>query len=323
MKRVIVAAVFLSILTTTYLLSSVSCTPPPKPPKLAVSPLELNLQIARNIWDTERIVGTLGPADRASADLHVSNSGDGELTWSVQYDADWLSLRLKDRGFEPFVTAKCTSENSTITASVTSRLMSPGNYATICKFYDVNNPSNFQTVAVNLLITPPVMKTYIDPLKRFSFNYPQDWKFDGFKKILTRPGYYMETGTLTAPQNLPQIDCKIKENTNFSKPSDAKRYVAGWLDVLVTECDDVTLVEYSANVDGWDGRGTYYFKFKGQGFNPYWINTAYVKILPGYVYYIEYRNFGPSYRPDEDWMSRMENPTLLNLKPIIDSFVFN
>lgn len=158
MKRVIIAALFLGISMTTYLLSFVACTPPPKPPKLVISPLELNLKYEKSSLDSKDIT--------VSDYLYISNSGDGELTWHVNWDADWLNLHPKD--------GICASENGTVTASAKPALLSEGNYSTVCKFFDVNNPVNFQSAVVNFVIKPQPTKTYVDPLNRFSFSYPSD-----------------------------------------------------------------------------------------------------------------------------------------------------
>ena len=311
MRRVTVAAIFLGISMTIYQISSISCVPP-KTPKLAVSPLELNLSIQKQ-FNAQEFRTSL-----PSENLCITNAGDGEFTWQAKCDADWLHVYPNN--------GKCTTENCSIKAFTdfdTTIEMSEGNYTTACKFYDINNPANFQSVAVNLVITPPMMKTYVDPLKRFSFKYPQDWKLKTFEKFKDTEGNYFEIGSINPTELYPNITCKIAETTNYSEPN-AKGFVQGWLQALRAGCYDVTLFEYDENTDGWDERGLYYYLLKDEkGAIFYLVSTAYVKILPQYIYFIEVSTRGPySERPDARWLN-MASGIFRQLKPIIASFVFN
>jgi len=108
----------------------------PTPPTIAFSPSSFTFNAQQG--ETNLLTDT----------LHISNSGNGTLDWSVSSDANWLTLAP--------TTGSSKEEEDKVTVSMDISGMDVGNYAasiTICASRAPNSP---QTIEVVLSITPEI-----------------------------------------------------------------------------------------------------------------------------------------------------------------------
>jgi len=193
------------------LLLSTSLTACKEPPTISVYPSSLSFVVEE------------GKGNPPSQTVSISDSGGGNLEWSLTSSADWLTLNPS--------TGISTGEIDAATVLVDVQGMKAGNHAAIITISASKATNSPQTVAVNLIINAPIKETpevawetYQDLEYRYSIQYPTDWTLSvhGLGTVgKYSPWIYDETGE---PQYLG-VGADAEERPSLSLDEEVARQI--------------------------------------------------------------------------------------------------